>query len=247
MKLLIAIPSKNRIETLKKYTWAWARDLNHTKKIFVEPQDLNKYLEICFRDDIVVLDKDNQGLGYAKQFIQNYAKKNGYNLVFKLDDDLRGMTEFRTRISLPKVVEKVDRFLDFCEENFQKSENLGAIALPYSFQMFEERVWLPAKKVQSSYVVRTDLLCTPYNFSVFEDFAVGINCLVNNYKLFKYGLMGQDLGVKVGGGTGGHQDFDREKLALEDAELLRKLYPPITFKKVDKPWKIEPDMRSVKL
>ena len=59
--------------------------------------------------------------------------------------------------------------------------------------------------------------------------------------------MGQDNGVAVGEGTGGLQDFDRSQLAEIEAEQLRKMYPPLTFRKVDKPWKIEPDVKSIKL
>ena len=46
---------------------------------------------------------------------------------------------------------------------------------------------------------------------------------------------------------GGMFDFDRSKLVTQEAELLRKIYPPLIFRKVDKPWKIEPDMKSIKL
>lgn len=248
MKLLVAIPSKNRTETLMKYTWSWAKDLNQDVKIFVEPQDFPLYVEAGFpADDMIELDKNDQGLGYAKRFIQEYAFKNGYDVIFKLDDDTRGFTDFRKKIPTEQVPELVDKVLSEVMNVFEENENLGAVAFPYSFHLFDEKKWEKVKKVQSSYLVRTGLLCPPHQFSVFEDFAVGLNCLVSNFKVMKYGLIGQDVGVKVGAGTGGLQDFDRSALAEKEAELLRTMYPPLMFKKVDKPWKIEPDMRSIKL
>ena len=55
------------------------------------------------------------------------------------------------------------------------------------------------------------------------------------------------MGVKVVGGTGGHQSFDRKEQALSEVEELRKIYPPLAFRAVDKSWGIEPDLSSVKI
>ena len=37
------------------------------------------------------------------------------------------------------------------------------------------------------------------------------------------------------------------KEIIQKYELLRKIYPPLVFRKVNKPWEIEPDLRSVKI
>ncbi len=243
MKLLIAIPSKNRVDTLVKYSWTWAKELKIDVRVFVEPQDYDNYLSAIPEGSLVKIGANNAGLGYAKKCIQLYAESEGYDVVMKLDDDISGWTWMRK----PMTTEAVERRINNLLIQFVHNE-LGAVAFPYSFQIFDmTEYWSKAKKVQSTYMVRTELLCSPYEFSVFEDFAVGLYALVKGFKVMKYNLMGQVLGVPVGGGTGGHQSFDRSELALKDAELLKKIYPPITFRKVEKPWKIEPDMKSVKL
>lgn len=246
MKILFAIPSKNRVEILKKYTYQWLRLMDFDWKIFVEPQDMEKYAEF---DNLISLPENNQGLGYAKKFIKQYATENGYDLIFKIDDDIKCFTDFRKRTTPEHTAILLEDFIeDEVMFEFSKHEILGAIAFPYSFHMFEKSQWKPAKKLQTCYITRTEFFTNDkYDFTVFEDFAVGLDILVHGSKIMKYGLIGQELGVEVGKGTGGLQDFSRKILAEKDAEQLRKMYPPINFKKVDKPWEIEPDMRSIKL
>lgn len=243
-KLLVAIPSKNRVSTLEKYTWTWAKTLKFDVRVFVEPQDYESYLAIIPEANLVKISDNNRGLGFVKKEMQNYAKENGYDVVFKLDDDTTGMVWKRKKMD----TESIEKILAELNQQFDVQKHIGAIAFPYSFQMFDiETTMTRAKKVQSSYLVRTELLCTEYEFSVFEDFSVALNAIAKGFTVAKFNLMGQVQGVPVGGGTGGIQDFDRSELALKEAELLRKIYPPLSFRKVDKPWKIEPDMKSVKL
>ena len=249
MKTLIAVPSKDRVETLKKYTFSWLCLITEIDyKIFVEPQDFEKYKETGIPEEkLFNIGQDNQGLAYSKSQIVNYSKENGYDLVFKVDDDIRCFTDFRKSTTPEKTAELLTNFIKYVEPKFEES-NLGGITFPYSFEMFEQIAWEKTKRMQTCYLIRTDLLVpSVQGISVFEDFAVGLNALTKGFLLLRYGLLGQNMGVKVGGGTGGHQSFDRSEKAKQEVELLRKIYPPLDFRRVNKPWKIEPDLRSVKL
>lgn len=177
------------------------------------------------------------------------AIENGYDLIFKIDDDIKCFTDFRKRTTPKGTAEILEDFIHTeVLDNFSQHALLGAIAFPYSFHMFTEETWKPTKKLQTCYIVRTEFLTNDtYDFTVFEDFAVALDILVHGSKVMKYGMIGQELGIQVGKGTGGFQDFSRLELAQKDAENLRKLYPPLNFKKVNKSWGIEPDMRSIKL
>ena len=89
-KLLIAVPSKNRVDTLTRYTWAWAKTLKFDVRVFVEPQDEAKY-KLAFPDAVIVnIGANNMGLGYAKKQIHECARNGGYDVIFKLDDDTAG-------------------------------------------------------------------------------------------------------------------------------------------------------------
>lgn len=264
MKILIAVPSKNRVETLKKYTLSWLRLVNELPdlsdeydwKIFVEPQDFSKYSELFEAsgvDDLsgllVDIRQNDKGLGYAKNFIMEYALDNGYELVLKLDDDVKGFTKMRVG---PKTEEESAlNFVWMCNKVvpiFQNHRNLGAVAFPYGNELYDMTdTFTKTKRLQTSYFIKPELFAVNPDINVFEDFATGLNVLVKNFAMLKYNWAGQVLGVKVGGGTGGHQAYDRKVQAYKEVELLRAIYPALKFRKVDKPWEIEPDIKSIKL
>lgn len=249
MKTLVAIPSKNRADILAKNAWQWIQYLPLDWKIFVEPQDYNLY---CYRfgsECVVQLPDNNQGLGYAKNFIKNYALQNNYSHIYKMDDDVKGFTKMRTTLKDPQEIAK--QFMEnhiLFTNYFEKFPSLGAISFPYSNELYDlSQKFVKTKRIQTAYYVKTEFFAVDPAINVFEDFATGINILRNNQIIMKYCYSGIQLGIKVGGGTGGHQDYDRKIQAYKEVELLRNIYPPLRFKPVNKPWQIEPDIRSIKL
>lgn len=240
--------------TLEKNALKWVPLVGIDYMVFVEPQDMNIYWNDGVApfpinpSNLYSIGKNNKGLGFAKNFIKKYALEHDYDLVFKVDDDTKGFTDYRKNSTPEESAEIVKGFLKLFEEEVWVHDEIKAVAFPYSFQMFEKTKFQKVKKVQSTYIVRTPFLSIEdKEFSVFEDFSVGLNIVVNNGIVTRYGMSGQMVGVPVGKGTGGLQDFNRAKMVEVEARLLREIYPPLIFRLVDKPWKIEPDMRSVKI
>lgn len=249
MKTLIAIPSKARSETLAKYSLAWLHLLPDTIpwRVFIEPQDVAEYDAVLTPDQYVVLPENNQGLGYSKEHIKQYAIDNFYDVVFKMDDDVRGFTDFRRRTTPEETAKLLAHLIPQWGQMFEVFPTLGAIAFPYRNELYDRTEWERTKRLQTAYLIRVSCMHADRRVSTFEDFAAGLYALTRGYFLQKYGLVGLDLGVKVGGGTGGLQKFNRKELALKELDRLREIYPPLTYRVVDKPWEIEPDIRSVKL
>lgn len=246
MKLLIAVPSKNRVEILKQNALKWLPTCGYDWAVFVEPQDFEAYKDIVPKN-ILTLAENSRGLGYAKAFIKQYAKANGYTHIFKVDDDVRGFTKWRQNLSDEAHSLWFREFMQEITNSLQLHPVVKAVCFPYRFEMYEKRKWHLAKRIQTAYIVETESLYVDPAISVFEDFATGLKIVVDGNAIMRYGLAGIKMGVKVGGGTGGHQSFDRYEQAMKEIEPLRKLYPALSFRKVDKPWKIEPDMTSVLL
>ncbi len=249
-KLLIAIPSKNRIATLLKYTYSWVKYTQAGElKIFVEPQDYDEYVQYIPADNLIVIPENNKGLGYVKEQILFYAKQTGSEYIFKLDDDIRCFMDFRHSFKDSK--EKItffDRMVKELVSVLEDNDKLKCICFPYSFELYEKKKWEKTKRVATAYLIKTFSMHADRRISVFEDFAAGLHIWANNGSVLKYGLTGIDLGVDVGKGTGGHQSYDRKPQAYKEIDALREIYPPLKFKKVTgKSWDIEPDLRSVKL
>jgi hypothetical protein len=247
MKLLIAVPSKGRAERIMEDTLSWLDMAGGDWSVFVEPQEYDAYLKAGVPPIFLEkLDKNGQGLMYAKQFIQRYAQDNGYDVVFKIDDDVRGWVgrsrKFVSQFSL-EVFEAIVRDGMFM---FEKHPNLFAIGFPYSHQMFNVgNKWSVNARLQSCYMVRTEHLCPDPRIEVFEDFATFIKIRVLGGDTVRYNFAGINC-RPVGKGKGGLQAFtDRKEQAERSAQVLQEIYPALKFRKVEgKAWEWEPDMRD---
>lgn len=252
MKYFIAVPSKDRVETLQKHTLSWLSKITDIPwYVFVEPQDYEKYLPIVPESRLIQLDKNNGRLAYSKEFIRVWGEKQGFNMVYKIDDDIKGWTDKRVTFKTPE--ENAKRFMENhaeISELFSKFETVGAVGFPYSNEFYDERYprFIKSKRLQTCYVIKLKYLSPDPEIKFFEDLVTGMNVLMNGEKVVRYMNSGMSLGVRVGKGTGGLQSFKRTEVeVMEEIERIRKIYPPLKFKKVNKPWKIEPDIRSIML
>ena len=225
MKCLVFIPSKGRPNNISKFVEPFMNRLGLEYRIFVEPQESAAY---PFKN-VVVLDKDNGGLGYSDSFAKRYAEQNGYDLVFKIDDDVTGIGEIENDIH-----EIIKAF------NIPK---VGAVVFPYSFEWYAKTEKLFSRKnkrAQTCYIIRTNLFRPSHEISTFEDF-------------YQYLLMRNDgydtlfcsrhliECVPVGQGKGGLQLFDRSAQALKEINIFKSIDPTIAVvSKPHKPWKFEP-------
>jgi hypothetical protein len=83
-KYVIYIPTKGRSNLTK--TTQTIDGLNY--KLVVEPQDYDAYRKIYSSDRVVVLDKNDQGLAYARNYIKQYSRAQGEHKHWQLDDDI---------------------------------------------------------------------------------------------------------------------------------------------------------------
>lgn len=245
MKLLVALPSKNRPDVLRSNALSWVDDLGFDYKIFIEPQDVEKYR--LPKENIVILPENNRGYGFAKVCIKKYAQENGYDYIFKVDDDIKSWTDFRKVLNPVETALQIKKVVALIEKKFERYESLAGVSFPYSFQMFEHFSFKKAKGVRTAYIFRTEEFYADERVSNFDDFAMSISAIVHNKFILTCGLTGMVMGVKVGGGKGGQQDFDRLEQSKKEVGVLREIYPPLQFRRVEKRWGIEPDLKSIKI
>lgn len=244
-KVLIAVPSKARVETFQKYTWQWVKEFPDFR-LFVEPQDYEAYAFIPGMDasKIVSLSANNRGLAFAKESIYNYAKENEFDFIFKVDDDIKGWTDFRNRTDAQGTKTVFERMLHDCLKKFEEHREVKAIGFPYSFQMYHRQSFSLTSRLQTAYITRLNNFGWHEELNVFEDFWTGLKIRINGGVVLRYELAGMDLGVKVGGGKGGHQVFNRKEQAEREIGVLRRLYPALKVRRVEKKaWEVEPVMR----
>lgn len=231
MRCLVFIPSKGRPENIKKFVQPFMGRLKLDYKIFVEPQDAATYPF----ENVEVIDANDKGLGYATSCAKAYAKSHGYELMFKVDDDVKGIG------SIENDIEKVLAAF--------KIEKIGAVVFPYSFEFYSKSTKLFTrvnKRLQTCYIIRERLFRPSPDVSTFEDFY--------QYLLLRTGAYDTLFCSKhliecspVGSGSGGLQVFDRQAMAKKEIAIFRAIDPTIAIiTKPNKPWKYEPKFTDKK-
>lgn len=255
-KVLIAVPSKNRWreKEIQRMTLSWLRHTTYDYRIFVEPQDLENYQQQGI-PNLVVLDKNNAGLGYSKSFIDKYAKKHKYEYIFKVDDDVYRWRDIRNRgIGIGKsggttkkqYCEIFEKIITDSLPVLEDTPEIGAISLPYGQELREITMFTEInKRLQSCYLIRTSLFFKEelVEISTMEDFSTFFHVLKSGFLTIRYGLTGIDC-ERVGRNSGGIQDFNRMEKNKREKEILEKIYPEVVWKRVNKNWQWEPDLRK---
>lgn len=231
MKCLVCIPSKGRPNNISKYVESFMKRLGLDYRIFVEPQDAGQYKF----ENVVLLDANDKGLGYATSFAKAYAEEKGYDLIFKIDDDTKAIGEIEKDWS--RVIKAF---------NIKK---VGAIVFPYSFEWYakSDKLFTRAnKRIQTCYIIRTNLWRPTEAVSTFEDFYEFLLLRNDNYDTLYCSKHLIDC-APVGGGVGGLQMFDRSEMALNEINIFKSIDPTIkVISKPDKPWKYEPKFTDKK-
>jgi len=231
MKCLVCIPSNARPNNIKKYVEPFMSRLGLDYKIFVEPQDKELYKF----SNVVTLDANDKGLGYATSFAKNYAEQNGYELFFRIDDDVSAIGNIENDIH--KIIKAFD------------IPQVGAVVFPYDFEWYSITNKLftrKNKRLQTCYLIRTKALFTNYKIKCFEDFYYFMMLRKNNYDT----LFCSRHFIKcppIGTNHGGLQEYDRSELALASINIFKSIDSTIkVISKPDKPWKYEPKFTGKK-
>ena len=260
MKILIAVPSKGRANKQELNTFGWLKYTKYDYKYFVEPQDYDSYKRFIPESKLINIGNDNRGLWFVKKFIKKYAFSKGYELIFKLDDDVQAWRDPQNR-GLGRNAPKVSK-LDRCKRLFEpiiknsielafSMPEIGGVSLMYGSDMREfdvNKIFIGINnRFQSSYLIRTELFVPegiPDFIGTFEDFTTFINLIKKDYFVLRYGLTGQDV-QPVGKNEGGVQNFNRKNAAIQEMSWILSKWPDVVFKKVEgKNWDFEPDFRK---
>lgn len=194
----------------------WVVRAGFEVKVFVEPQEIEEYREgarnanhenyLDITDQhFVDIGKNDQGLGYAKQFIKDYATEHGFDLVFKMDDDIKRWRWRGKNLPDDQMLYKFCEMVGICRITIGKYKDVAAIGFPYGNELFgKPKEWEAINaRLQSCYLIRTEYLQGGY--STFEDFAQYIYIRSQNKVTLRYGLGGMDS-IRVGSNRGGVPD-----------------------------------------
>tara|TARA_R100001443_G_scaffold17872_1_gene28497 strand:+ start:12109 stop:12900 length:792 start_codon:yes stop_codon:yes gene_type:complete len=118
-KHTIYIPSKGRADNCITANELIKDNLNF--KIVIEPNDLYNYSKIFNLSNLIVLDKNNMGIAYSRQFIKEYSIYNKEKYHWQMDDDLI----FYKRINNKNKKYSVKENIIEIEKYIKKYKNIG--------------------------------------------------------------------------------------------------------------------------
>ncbi len=238
MKILVIVASKNRTMRLKLLTLSWLRGAGIDYRILVEPQDKEAYTEID--NNLLVLPEDNQGLEYALLQGKKYAEENGYDVVFKIDDDIKGWTTMM-KDNQTLMKNNTQRFLQIIQdiEKPLSQEGCGGVSFGYRQEFWHDKVFFGInQRFQTCYIVKTALF-NPIPNSVskgmWEDMINFLRVIDKGYKVIRYGRYQMDTAVESGM-EGGLTDYYKNRgpeqynLVIEE---VKKEFPWMPFKAKD--------------
>jgi hypothetical protein len=222
MKVLIAIPSHQRPYDIEKRTGFWLKALKKTDwKVFVESDQIKYYEQIIPKSNLI---STPVGSGLIGQLIEigNYASKNNYDLVMKMDDDMR----------LTKTGLKKENTADFIEEMIeymisQFDSNTGAItaAKPMGYLHGDKKsIKLRNKPIFGNYLIRTGFFsCLKPEYLLFDDLVFSAQIKLNGMVIkTNFAAMEDSLTHK---NKGGLQTIDRDLYSRKGFQAIIKDFP----------------------
>jgi len=122
----IFVASKGRSDTSQTLAVLKASNLSYL--FFVEPQDYTKYCLVLGAQKVIMLNDNNQGLAFVRQFILDYAIANKLGWYWMLDDDITGF--FKSVMSKNVRIPMADA-LERAEAYFKDSSQIAQASLEY--------------------------------------------------------------------------------------------------------------------
>lgn len=232
-KMLIVMPSKQRPYLLKTTKWLFQCRLpeNVDFKCFCEPQEARHYRMTLGKGNIVVLGKDDMGVGYSLQQAHLYAQEHGYDLCFHIDDDVNGFIDKRAKAEYRTEV--FEDIVNRIPMKFEEDEKLGLVRFMsargfYYYKNMEKEYIFKNQGAWGCYVTRVTPQYYRAEIPNYSDTAAQLYFWRDGFHTLTYGLAGINVDVYSNGG--GCQSRDRYADALAAVAELRKDFPKIMLK-----------------
>ena len=223
----IYIPSKGRL--FKCNAAKLLDESGYNYRIVVEPNEHQKYLDIYPQSTVLTMDKNDQGIAYARTWIKKYSIKQNEKKHWQLDDNIRRFRKWKNNIrdyTLPHNV------LPFVERFSNKFKNCGTIGI--RSDAFGYNIEPPYKKNRMVYCCildnnNMDIFWRQMSLGSDTDYSIQV-CETRKWctVLFhKYQITKPNMGTQ----KGGHQKDYAEDGRKQRIKNLQKLWGTEMIKK----------------
>ena len=243
IKILIAVPSHKRAYSINKSILFWLRDFGYDYKFFLDKSEALHYSTVLRKDEIVLV-KDKSYLCGKLNSVGLYAKKHGYNVVLKLDDEMHFKKIGSKKGDVKETVLSVIK--DVIKE-FESDKDLGLVNVvkfnAYLRNKEGPKFRIRKKEIFGNYFVVPDLLLRlKQEWKIFDDLLISVNAKLNNYVIKCY--YGAYECALTHTNKGGIQSFDRDLLSKNAYEEIKKDFPLVNLTHDKRHNKLDLDVSS---
>lgn len=228
VKYPIYIPSRKRAETIMTAKIFKAENLPF--KIVVEPQDEADYRQHFTDDELLVMDENDKGIAYVRNFIKSYSKANGDSFHWQFDDNIKN---FAIRSDDKNTPAKARAVLNIIETVTDMYSNIGGSGIIHQAFAFAQ-----TRPIQVNRQIYTAMLLNNEPEPMFRDGPVedtdyNMSILTKGYctLLFSKILMNKVTTMTMAGGNTEISYSGDGR--IKRSEKLCELWPN-TFKMVEK-------------
>jgi hypothetical protein len=211
-KYVIYIPSKGRANLAR--TTQTIEGLNY--KLVVEPQDYDGYCKVYSADKVVRLDKNDQGIAYARNYIKQYSRDRGEEKHWQLDDDIEKflIRKHNTTKNVPADPLLCISIVEHCMDMFSNIAISGICSNPFAFS---KPCAVQVNRLAYQCVLVDNSVSTVWELSPTEDWVYTLSALeAGHCTLAFHHIMQQSAPtMKLSGGNLSAYVNDKRKLSYE--------------------------------
>lgn len=236
VKYPIYVPSKARSEI--KLTTKALNDVNLHFYVVVEPQDAADYYKEYPEDKIVVMEKNDQGIGYVRNACKDHSLSIGADYHWQVDDNIK---DFRIRENGKNVIKNTRNVFSAAENYISHFDNIGICSLSHIMFAFTKDTHIAINKQAYSCVLVNNSLDIRYREDCIEDTDYSLQVLDKGYCTILFNTL-----IMNKAATGQYKGGNTDTVHSGEGRLnrSRKLqeYWPGAFKlvKKDERWHVAP-------
>lgn len=190
--------------------------------LVVEKYDYPSYKIIYKNTPFIILDAENRGLSYARNFVKKYSQKNNENYHWQFDDDIKFFSERienKNIKSNPNILSKIENYVS----NYSNIALSGCRDAVFAWTLKDELSY--NKQIASALLINNNNNLY-WNKDIIEDTDYALSCLYAGYctvifNRILYSKKPDNIGV------GGQNSMYINYKNREDLErnLIKKYYP----------------------
>lgn len=213
----IYIPSKGRPVKITSKTLEKSGISNYY--VVVEPQDYYAYSSVYDSSNILILDQNDMGIQYVRNFCKTHSRSQGFDYHWQIDDNIR---DFRIRKNNKNVRDNPLNLMSAAAEYVKEYDNIGILGFCHVGFAFAKTNAVDVNKQVYSCVLVNNKLDIEWRPNVVEDTDYSLQVLEESYctLLLNTFLIGKDT---TSVNSGGNDNSDQWRMIR--ANGLQKHWP----------------------